>query len=536
MSQENITLKVILVRQQLTEECLKVVSRKSLNGLLSKRNLMDFVLNRFFNEMDGLDKNIDNFRIQRKSKKKKRLVSLEAPDDFKELARSLKVKNHVNLVIHHTPNSLPEKENAVTDAVDQVKRFVSELQKSELWDILKSFASAYDTQLSPDEGAFRGSHSISPERENSTNETIHEFVACDSCHPEDTFGNIRGKRYKCVICDNFDLCEKCHLLNISILKHKPEHPMLEIPDSQFYADFCHGQSRKCSMILKQESQVHEDGPNLKQARSQHTESTNYIEECVSRSDKYLKLEALLEDNVDLFETLKALIRKAQVVECSNQESVGDSSPACQTATSHESTAAGSRDHANFQEHPGVIEVTVVPKGTSLSQVILTNKSESSFDCSNLNFQIQNCLGKTIATACASKSHALLPGRCSKFNILVNNSHFKYPFRLTVKNGISHGSCELSLNSLTSHIAFAPEEDRAFEAEQEHGSLLNNEKPKQDASIERKIESAVEDDHGSHQEHLGIDSEDDYDMISLADADEIGSDFEVLSEVNSHEFP
>lgn len=48
---------------------------------------------------------------------------------------------------------------------------------------------------------------------------VHPNVYCDGCNK-----NIDGHRYKCMECDDFDLCHACE----SQLKHK-EHVMLRIP-------------------------------------------------------------------------------------------------------------------------------------------------------------------------------------------------------------------------------------------------------------------------------------------------------------------
>ncbi|CAH2099241.1 unnamed protein product [Euphydryas editha] len=49
----------------------------------------------------------------------------------------------------------------------------------------------------------------------------HEGVVCDSCSE-----SICGFRYKCVTCDNYDLCQKCEMLG-----SHPQHYMLRIPKS-----------------------------------------------------------------------------------------------------------------------------------------------------------------------------------------------------------------------------------------------------------------------------------------------------------------
>ena len=38
-----------------------------------------------------------------------------------------------------------------------------------------------------------------------TNNAVHLNVVCDGCE----MANIRGSRFKCLVCDDYDLCEKC---------------------------------------------------------------------------------------------------------------------------------------------------------------------------------------------------------------------------------------------------------------------------------------------------------------------------------------
>lgn len=49
----------------------------------------------------------------------------------------------------------------------------------------------------------------------------HEGVSCDSCLK----GNFRGRRYKCLICYDYDLCEACYEKNATSTRHSVEHPM-----------------------------------------------------------------------------------------------------------------------------------------------------------------------------------------------------------------------------------------------------------------------------------------------------------------------
>jgi hypothetical protein len=46
-------------------------------------------------------------------------------------------------------------------------------------------------------------------------------VSCDSCLK----GNFRGRRYKCLICYDYDLCAMCYEAGATTTRHTTEHPM-----------------------------------------------------------------------------------------------------------------------------------------------------------------------------------------------------------------------------------------------------------------------------------------------------------------------
>ena len=62
-------------------------------------------------------------------------------------------------------------------------------------------------------------------------DVVHEN-ACDNC----TEGSIRGYRYKCLSCEDYDLCQKC--FHMSPNPH-PNHGFLTLPSDQWIAQMPH---------------------------------------------------------------------------------------------------------------------------------------------------------------------------------------------------------------------------------------------------------------------------------------------------------
>lgn len=63
---------------------------------------------------------------------------------------------------------------------------------------------------------------------------IHKGVACDGCNAYPIVGN----RYKCSVCDDFDLCEACESLG----KHPANHPLIKhkVPNTSHHGIICDG--------------------------------------------------------------------------------------------------------------------------------------------------------------------------------------------------------------------------------------------------------------------------------------------------------
>ena len=53
---------------------------------------------------------------------------------------------------------------------------------------------------------------------------VHNGVSCDSCNE----APVRGIRWKCATCNNFDLCNSCYNEG----KHDNNHPFLRIDEDR----------------------------------------------------------------------------------------------------------------------------------------------------------------------------------------------------------------------------------------------------------------------------------------------------------------
>ncbi len=54
---------------------------------------------------------------------------------------------------------------------------------------------------------------------------IHESITCDGCKSD----TIKGLRFKCDSCHNYDLCQKCVDGGITTQTHESSHPLIVVP-------------------------------------------------------------------------------------------------------------------------------------------------------------------------------------------------------------------------------------------------------------------------------------------------------------------
>lgn len=206
---------------------------------------------KFLNTKSGLKvPNIpDLVIIYRKSKKNKSYVPLETKDDFKSLYRSLEVKNLLKLKINvkevpqmHTENptmnegavsaNIKKNERRADDSFKSLsKSLFFELSETVLQGALERFKEAMSDGNHPmeDAAAQTEDFSINAPLSSPPPESfmVHEDACCDSCNPTE-FKPIVGPRFKCLVCDNFDLCATCESKYVEINGHSRLHPLAKI--------------------------------------------------------------------------------------------------------------------------------------------------------------------------------------------------------------------------------------------------------------------------------------------------------------------
>ncbi|KAK6201170.1 uncharacterized protein RJT21DRAFT_105568 [Scheffersomyces amazonensis] len=555
---------------------------------------------------------VNQLKLFRKSKKQKDYVALESTDDFKALARSLKVKNHIKLVINDTTAPVPESTESSSK-----KRKIQTMDFSSLGDALLEAAFEHFKDLFNDDSSTNATASNSNSASTSTttttsttdakasepssekdaktknhlDEIVHTNIACDSCSP-DTFVPIKGTRYACLVCPNFDLCESCeanqHSNQTNIGSHSYKHPMAKISylDSEFdrkrFGRRCFGQTQgqshghhghghhgrhghsvydipveissttAKSLFANGGFEKIVENANRYESLIKLLESTAHLEADALDDDiKFTLLKSVLEDNLAPVPPYSSgspaashstvLVPKVDSIDkiVINTKKIGNNSRVISlmlTNNSKHTITGGDLKfefynlnhneivivknansikpgqtrfynlgglHEIFSRLSGMnlkittsngllegiynenedslmtfsriddedsnedtqtdltlnnedeINVTLVPKSSSLAQIIIYNKSKKTVDCSDLKLEIVNCFGKSVVAVMVRKRHGIFPGKIGKFNIGLINAHMKFPFKLIMKNDFNTGYCELNIKNLSGNFNFDP---------------------------------------------------------------------------------
>lgn len=69
---------------------------------------------------------------------------------------------------------------------------------------------------------------------------IHPNVTCNQCGCD----NIKGIRYKCLFCKDYDLCDVCESTNVVNVFHDPTHSFIKITDTSIFNHQMHSVSSR----------------------------------------------------------------------------------------------------------------------------------------------------------------------------------------------------------------------------------------------------------------------------------------------------
>ncbi|EDO16304.1 hypothetical protein Kpol_1053p42 [Vanderwaltozyma polyspora DSM 70294] len=70
-------------------------------------------------------------------------------------------------------------------------------------------------------------------RQTRVNNMTHKNVKCNGCVSKNSNHNdIRGYRYKCVVCPEFNLCDQCESQNFEMFNHSSAHNMIKFKNSE----------------------------------------------------------------------------------------------------------------------------------------------------------------------------------------------------------------------------------------------------------------------------------------------------------------
>ncbi|EER33809.1 predicted protein [Candida tropicalis MYA-3404] len=550
----------------------KIKSKAALTAYLSKE-LPDYI-----------SSDASYLAFTRKSKKYKDFISLDSEDDFKSLARSLKVKNHVKLnVVDSSP--------IASDADDSTrKRKSTTIDFGALGDALIEVAFEHFKEMFGDlsNGApfKKGTSSVAsdnsdcPSYNTATKDEaslpVHSNICCDVCHPDD-FVPLRGVRYSCLVCPNFDLCSSCESRQLadksSFGSHSYLHPMAKIihPSSSFVRGGAWGST------IPQTNDIVYDIPleNCNLATKERLEEllkskgfegfVNDVDRYISDSEKYQKLCTMMEiedeDEEVQFLVLMSILEHAMDEDKKEQDSdVPQSEP-----------VTSDNDSVAFPQNNIEGEVIVRPKKFGeISRIIslqLTNNTNQTIEGGELKFEFFN--SKQTETVVVRNASAIKPGRIRYYNLGRLAEEFEringMQLRIVTEGAVFVGEYKDNSDSiLTAQSSFEAKVPEVSEAD-DSGDTSATESIAEDENVLAKSELAEE--HNScgsthsmvlpslpkestilasseyydatsdaadySKKDSMVDDEDDYDIISGAEDEDTASDFEVLSAVSSN---
>ncbi|CCE80155.1 Piso0_003257 [Millerozyma farinosa CBS 7064] len=343
-----------------------------------------------------------SMKLKRKSKKGKGYVLLETEEDFKALCRSLKVKNHVRLLMIDTNSEWStiffnglNKDRKVID-FSAVSDTLFEAISSNFKDILTDMLAS---------GKASKMESTKPE-----DELVHEAVACDNCSKTE-FIPIKGTRYKCLVCPNYDLCSTCEYEQS---KEKTEdglhtylHPLAKIVtpsrvngtcilsglrDSNLYDDPARSSLRAKEWI---ESTLQNEGTN---------KLLEELEAFIEDAEKYRQLREMSNEKINDGKDNDAFTRIQSLIENSGNDEING----LKCNKNECSSKLADEDHIKILTKP-------LSKNSSILRLTLINNS-TFIEGGDLRFEFKNSfISKSILV---KNIKEILPGERRSFNLTI----------------------------------------------------------------------------------------------------------------------
>lgn len=380
-------------------EQVVTVSRDRFSGVANKKSLIGLLRT----STSTITFNEEDVRFLRKLKKHKDYVPLELEEDFKSLARSLKVKNHVKLLIMELSC---DKSNYTSDNIPNCKKQKksnNSIDFASLGDALieAAFEHFRDIVTEFKGGAVEKPSTINSEQENQNihekADVCHNNVACDSCHPYD-FAPIIGTRYSCLVCPDFDLCATCES-NLKktkglIGRHSFEHPLAKIDVAN--PSFNHSKFNKACPSFASEKVIDIPFENCSVENRDMIEKTINIEgiqkfsknvdKYISDSNKLSELISMIDSGEEDFESALKTLKKI-ILERNNRKPV----------------------------EKGIItaRTRVYPLNSTQITLLLDNNSQYTIPCSDLSFIFYNETEEEIIEI-GAVSWTMNPGESKKF--------------------------------------------------------------------------------------------------------------------------
>lgn len=437
--------------------------------------------------------------FKRRSKKKKGYFALESDADFRELIRSLRVKSIVRLIINDsnpilssattTETTSPaesslEKDktsNARTTNFNKERNFSSrqsnlvalgdafiELAIDHVKEILSEFPRNFFEANAPVDGV-EGHHS--PKVKNTS---VHYNASCDSCSPVE-FTPIKGVRYSCLVCPDFDLCESCEDKAVNVGTHKKSHTMAKIldPAEQFsrpkvsdpdiYYDI---PLKHCTPEIKEKLKTMLDSHGVDgffDNVSEHFNNSRRYDELVKLANEGISSDDNMDDDLK-FVVLKSLIEDALKERRNGEKLAAENVPHSDNVYEGDVSIEHVEEQSKELPLPDFSHVVVRPKTFNTKSwvvsIMLVNKSANVISGGDFIFKFFD--EKDTFTISVKNASSIKPDQARYYNLAGLTKGMK---------GVENMSLQLQAGGLTFIGKFNMEADSYLKVLDEHDDYM-----------------------------------------------------------------